>query len=116
MPNLDGWEVCKEIRRFSDIPVIMLTAISDKSDLVKGLDNGADDYITKPFDEGELTARLNAILRRYQKEKEDSGNTVCGDFMLNRDSYSLHYKNKNAQLTLKEFTLSRLRLLSLKER
>lgn len=103
MPDLDGWEVCREIRKFSDVPVIMLTARSDKRDLVKGLDNGADDYIIKPFDEGELTARVNAILRRYQKEDETSGNAVNGDFILNRESYSLHYKTKHVQLTLKEF-------------
>lgn len=103
MPNMDGWEVCREIRKFSDVPVIMLTARTDKRDLVKGLDNGADDYITKPFDEGELTARVNALLRRYNQEEEKSENAVYGDFILNRESYSLHYKNKQAQLTLKEF-------------
>lgn len=103
MPNMDGWEVCREIRKLSDVPVIMLTARTDKRDLVKGLDNGADDYITKPFDEGELTARVNAILRRYHQEEEKSENAVYGDFILNRESYSLHYKNRKAQLTLKEF-------------
>lgn len=103
MPDLDGWGVCREIREFSDVPVIMLTARTDKRDLVRGLDNGADDYITKPFDEGELTARVNAILRRYQQEEENTKNTVYGDFVLNRDSYSLHYKDKSVQLTLKEF-------------
>jgi len=103
MPDMDGWEVCRQIRAFSDVPVIMLTARSDKADLVKGLDNGADDYITKPFDEGELTARVNALLRRYPEEETSSGNTVFGDFVLNRDSYSLHYKKADVQLTLKEF-------------
>jgi DNA-binding response OmpR family regulator len=103
MPNLDGWEVCREIRRFSDVPVIMLTARSDKSDLVKGLDTGADDYITKPFDENELTARVNAVLRRYHQNEERFESAVNGNFILNKESYSLHYKNKHAQLTLKEF-------------
>ncbi|ARF16835.1 response regulator transcription factor [Sporosarcina ureae] len=103
MPDMDGWEVCRKIRRFSDVPVIMLTARSDKSDLVKGLDNGADDYITKPFDEGELTARVNAVLRRYSTEEKDGQHTVYGDFVLNRDSYALQHKNKDVQLTLKEF-------------
>lgn len=103
MPDMDGWEVCREIRGFSDVPVIMLTARADKADLVKGLDNGADDYITKPFDEGELTARVNALLRRYPADETNSGNTVYGDFVLNKDSYSLHYKNRDVQLTLKEF-------------
>lgn len=103
MPDMDGWEVCRKIRTFSDVPVIMLTARSDKRDLVKGLDNGADDYITKPFDEGELTARVNALLRRYPGDEINFENKVYGDFILNRASYSLHYKNIEVQLTLKEF-------------
>ncbi len=103
MPKLDGWEVCREIRRFSDVPVIMLTARVDKKDLVKGLDYGADDYITKPFDERELTARIKAILRRSDQQKKKSRIAVSDDFSLNRESYSLHYKNRQSQLTLKEF-------------
>ncbi|MDV6378672.1 response regulator transcription factor [Sporosarcina sp. GW1-11] len=105
MPNKDGWEVCREIREFSNVPVIMLTARTDKRDLVKGLESGADDYITKPFDERELIARVNAVLRRYQNMGEHSENTIYGDFILNRDSYSLHYKEKSVQLTLKEFSI-----------
>lgn len=103
MPDMDGWEVCKKIRELSTIPVIMLTARTDKADVVKGLECGADDYITKPFDERELVARVNALLRRTTSEIAKNSNTVYGDFMLNRDSYSLHYKKMEAQLTLKEF-------------
>ncbi|MFC5587291.1 response regulator transcription factor [Sporosarcina soli] len=103
MPDLDGWQVCKKIREFSTIPVIMLTARSDKSDLVKGLEFGADDYITKPFDERELVARVNALLRRTADDEADPSNVIYGDFLLNRDSYSLHYQNVEVQLTLKEF-------------
>lgn len=103
MPDIDGWEVCRRIREFSDVPIIMLTARTDKKDLVKGLDTGADDYITKPFDEDELTARVKALLRRFPEEVTDSGKTVFGDFILNRDSYSLHHKASSVQLTLKEF-------------
>jgi DNA-binding response OmpR family regulator len=104
MPDMNGWEVCRKIRELSAIPVIMLTARSDKSDLVKGLEFGADDYITKPFDERELVARVNALLRRTKNEEADNSNTVVyGDFVLNRDSYSLHHKNVEVQLTLKEF-------------
>ncbi|MCM3711071.1 MULTISPECIES: response regulator transcription factor [Sporosarcina] len=103
MPDLDGWEVCKNIRELSTIPVIMLTARTDKADIVKGLEYGADDYITKPFDERELVARVNALLRRTSSENVENSNTVYGDFMLNRDSYSLHYNNLEVQLTLKEF-------------
>ena len=77
MPNLDGWEVCEAIREFSNVPVIMLTARSDKKDLIKGLNKGADDYITKPFDEGELIARVQAVLRRYHSENSTE-NIVYG--------------------------------------
>lgn len=103
MPDMDGWEVCKKIRELSTIPVIMLTARTDKADIVKGLEFGADDYITKPFDERELVARVNALLRRTSSEISENSNTVYGDFILDRDSYSLHYKNSEVQLTLKEF-------------
>lgn len=103
MPDMDGWEVCKKIRELSTIPVIMLTARTDKADIVKGLEFGADDYITKPFDERELVARVNALLRRTSSEIVENSNTVYGDFLLNRDSYSLHFKNMEVQLTLKEF-------------
>lgn len=103
MPDMDGWEVCKKIRELSGVPVIMLTARVDKADLVKGLEFGADDYITKPFDERELVARVNALLRRTSNDEVDSSNTMYGDFILNRDSYSLQHKNVEVQLTLKEF-------------
>ncbi|MFC5591660.1 response regulator transcription factor [Sporosarcina soli] len=103
MPDMDGWEVCKKIRELSAVPVIMLTARSDKADLVKGLDFGADDYITKPFDESELLARVNALLRRTANDEANNGNVLHGDFILNRDSYSLHFKDVEVQLTLKEF-------------
>ena len=64
MPEMNGWEVCKKIREYSDIPIIMVTAREQKEDIVKGLKLGADDYITKPFDEEELVARIDALLRR----------------------------------------------------
>ncbi|WOV86505.1 response regulator transcription factor [Sporosarcina oncorhynchi] len=103
MPDLDGWAVCKKIRELSTVPVIMLTARTDKEDIVKGLEFGADDYITKPFDERELVARVNALLRRTSNDDEENSHTVHGDFILNRDAYSLQYKNAEVQLTLKEF-------------
>lgn len=102
MPEMDGWEVCEKIRAFSDVPVIMLTARSDKQDLVKGLDCGADDYITKPFDERELLARVNALLRRMPERKK-AKIVVEGDFKLNKEAYSLQYQAAKVPLTLKEF-------------
>ena len=103
MPEIDGWEVCRKIREFSDVPVIMLTARSDKLDLVKGLDIGADDYITKPFDEGELVVRVKAQLRRLPKEESDAETIIFGHFKLDKETYSLKFNDLKVQLTLKEF-------------
>ncbi|MEK4387722.1 response regulator transcription factor [Solibacillus sp. FSL W7-1464] len=104
MPEMDGWEVCKKIREFSQVPIIMLTARSDKLNLVKGLNIGADDYLTKPFDERELIARVNAILRRVPEVDESNGeNVVYNEFYLDTEKYSLYYENSKAQLTSKEF-------------
>ncbi|PEA55522.1 DNA-binding response regulator [Bacillus pseudomycoides] len=68
MPNMDGWEACFQIRQISNVPIIMLTARNQNYDMVKGLTLGADDYITKPFDEQVLIARIEAVLRRTKKE------------------------------------------------
>ncbi|TSI04732.1 response regulator transcription factor [Lysinibacillus sp. BW-2-10] len=104
MPEMDGWEVCKEIREFSKVPIIMLTARSDKLDLVKGLNIGADDYISKPFDERELVARVKAILRRFSEGEKDNNVTIShNEFLLNTETYSLQYQDLIVHLTLKEF-------------
>lgn len=102
MPGMDGWQVCEKIRSFSEVPIIMLTARSDKTDLVKGLENGADDYITKPFDERELVARVQAMLRRTGSRGDEHG-MEQGEFYLNHDTYSLHFGKLKVQLTLKEY-------------
>ncbi|QCR32547.1 response regulator transcription factor [Lysinibacillus sp. SGAir0095] len=102
MPQMDGWDVCKAIREFSNVPIIMLTARTDKTDLVKGLNHGADDYITKPFDDRELIARVNALLRRTTKD-EKTKNITNNGFVLDIERYSLQYFEKKVQLTLKEF-------------
>jgi len=101
MPEMDGWEVCEAIREFSNVPIIMLTARSDKAYLVKGFNTGADDYISKPFDERELVVRVHALLRRYSEHEEN--NISFNDFILDKESYSLHYQDLSVQLTLKEF-------------
>ena len=69
MPVLDGWQVCREIRKTSDVPIIMLTAKSETFDKVLGLELGADDYVTKPFDSKEVVARIKAVLRRTGEKK-----------------------------------------------
>lgn len=103
MPDMDGWETCIRIREISDVPIIMLTARTDKSDIVKGLSMGADDYITKPFDSGELLARIEAIFRRTNIQ-EDTKISFNG-LTWNPDSYSLNYHDKTIQITPKEFSL-----------
>ncbi|MGG0719929.1 response regulator transcription factor [Robertmurraya massiliosenegalensis] len=105
MPEMDGWETCEEIRKYWDIPIIMLTAMSDKSDIVKGLKGGADDYISKPFDEEELTARIEAVLRRH---KSLSSKVTFKGLVLDNDSYRLQYNGKDIPLTPKEFAMMSL--------
>jgi DNA-binding response OmpR family regulator len=101
MPHLDGWETCKKIREFSDVPIIMLTAREDKMDVVKGLRIGADDYVTKPFDEEELAARIEAVMRRVQKESRVEEDGLVWDEM----THEVTYKSKKLSITPKEFAL-----------
>lgn len=103
MPEMDGWETCKKIREYSDVPIIMLTARTNKSDVIKGLSTGADDYITKPFDSGELLARIEAVFRRTKLLENTT--IIFNDLTWNPDSYSLSYKDKSIQVTPKEFAL-----------
>lgn len=103
MPDMDGWETCSKIREFSDVPIIMLTARTDKADIIKGLGTGADDYITKPFDSGELLARIEAVFRRT-KQPEDTTIHFNG-LVWNPDSYSLSYEDSPIPVTPKEFSL-----------
>ena len=72
MPHMNGLQVCKRIRELSDVPVIMLTALGDENDRIRGLDTGADDYVVKPFSPGELSARVRAILRRVRTSDDES--------------------------------------------
>ncbi|WP_394239374.1 response regulator transcription factor [Niallia oryzisoli] len=105
MPDMDGLEACREIRKYWDIPIIMLTAMSEKSDIVKGLNTGADDYISKPFDEDELLARMDAVLRRRTK---NNGILAFQGLVLNQDSFQLHYNQQEISLTPKEFGMMSL--------
>jgi DNA-binding response OmpR family regulator len=105
MPEMDGWEACREIRRHWDTPIIMLTARSEKHDIVQGLNIGADDYVTKPFDEAELVARIEAVLRRNSGK---STILIFNGLSLNMDSYELQYHGTAIPLTPKEFSLLNL--------
>ena len=91
MPEMSGLEACQEIRKKWDIPIIMLTALSEKTDIVRGLNIGADDYISKPFDEEELVARIEAVIRRGNKQSK--GISFNG-LTLNLDSHQLFYQEK----------------------
>ncbi len=101
MPEMDGFELCEKIRTFSDIPIIMVTARDQQEDIVKGLKLGADDYITKPFNEAELLARIEALLRRQTPKTEIKINDLVWD----KDEFKLTFKNKPIHLTPKEFIM-----------
>lgn len=105
MPEMDGWTLCEEIRKNWDIPIIMLTARTDKTDIVKGLGMGADDYISKPFDEDELLARIESVLRRY---KSTNQLLTFKGLVLNLDSFDLYYEKTPIPLTPKEFSMMEL--------
>lgn len=101
MPEMDGWEMCREIRKFSDVPIIMLTAREQKEDIIKGLKLGADDYVTKPFNEEELLARMEALLRRRV-----SKNSIEVDGLLwDEERFELIYNGHSIRLTPKEFLM-----------
>jgi len=113
LPKMSGFEVCQAIREFSDMPIIMLTAKGDDMDKILGLEYGADDYITKPFNILEVKARIKAILRRSQKAEpvEKAGEVlISGDLRLDCDSRQLYILDKAVNLTAKEFDLLELLL------
>lgn len=104
LPEMDGYDVCKEIRKTSDVPVIMLTAKGETFDKVLGLELGADDYIVKPFDTKELTARVKAVLRRSNPKREDKNKNKLEftNLVIDMDNYSVSYKGKIIDLPPKE--------------
>ncbi|MCD7708698.1 MAG: response regulator transcription factor [Clostridiales bacterium] len=112
LPKMDGFEVCQAIREFSSMPIVMLTAKGDDMDKILGLEYGADDYITKPFNILEVKARIKAIMRRTQppkgKKAEDASTIEKGDLRLECDSHRLFLLGKEVNLTLKEFDLLEL--------
>lgn len=111
LPKMDGFEVCRAIREFSDMPIIMLTAKGDDMDKILGLDYGADDYITKPFNILEVKARIKAIMRRTngsQKVIKQENVIEKGDLKLELDSRRLFILGREVNLTTKEFDLLEL--------
>ncbi|MCH5333390.1 MAG: response regulator transcription factor [Agathobacter sp.] len=111
LPKMDGFEVCQAIREFSNMPIVMLTAKGDDMDKILGLEYGADDYITKPFNILEVKARIKAIMRRTGGPKEKSSHAMMiekQDLRLDCDSRRLFVKNREVNLTAKEFDLLEL--------
>jgi len=105
LPGKDGWDVCREIRKMSDIPIIMLTAKGETFDKVLGLELGADDYVVKPFDPKELIARVKAVLRRYNQESDNSNIIVYPNLIIDKDTMIVKYHKKELELPPKEFEL-----------
>ncbi|GAA0594143.1 response regulator transcription factor [Virgibacillus siamensis] len=103
MPNIDGYELCAEIRQTYDIPVIMLTAKGELTDKEKGYTAGTDDYVVKPFEPKEVLFRIKALLRRFQLASE--AEIKLGKTVINRKSYEIHSNGKLIILPLKEFEL-----------
>jgi DNA-binding response OmpR family regulator len=108
MPQLDGWEVCRQIRREGDTPIIMLTARSDDVDKIVGLELGADDYLTKPFNPRELVARVKAVLRRgaAQQSAGQTGQPLqLGNTTIDEARHEVTVAGKRVELRAKEFEL-----------
>lgn len=106
LPDMDGFKVCEEARRFSDVPIIMLTARDAEVERVRGLEMGADDYITKPFSHLELLARSRAVLRRYQNQPPAVGETYeAGNFQMDYGTRRVTVGGKQVRLTPIEYGL-----------
>lgn len=105
LPELDGLEVCRIIRRQSNVPIIMLTARDEETDKIVGLELGADDYVTKPFSPRELAARVSAVLRRYREGLKHGEQIIAGDLSLDPGKYEAIYLGKPLSLTAAEFKL-----------
>ena len=109
LPKMDGWQVCREIRKVSNAPIIMLTAKGETFDKVLGLELGADDYMIKPFDSKELVARVRAVLRRFQvKQPVVSSNEKCvnyPDLTINLTNYAVTYMGHQVDMPPKELEL-----------
>lgn len=111
LPKMTGFEVCQQIREFSNVPIVMLTAKGDDMDKILGLEYGADDYITKPFNILEVKARIKAIMRRTNRKSEDKEPPKVvekGDMRLDCDGRRVYIKGREINLTAKEFEVLEL--------
>ncbi len=108
IPGINGLELCKKIKSYYDVPIIMVTAKSEDVDAILGLEFGADDYIRKPFSPRELVARVKVVLRRKISEKENSGNLTIGNIHINKTAHKVTINGKDVDLTLIEYKLIKL--------
>jgi len=110
LPYINGFELCKEIRKSSNVPILMVTARTDLKDTIKGLELGADDYVTKPFEFEELLARIKSLLRRSSFKDDETYDTQIlslnnGTLVINLDNRSITFDSQFIELTSKEFQL-----------
>ena len=103
MPNMDGWELCRELRAAYDLPILMLTAKGETSQKLKGFQMGTDDYLVKPFEPLELVARVHALLKRYRIAASQT--IRIGELRMDRKSFEVKVNDENLTLPLKEFEL-----------
>ncbi|MGE7272090.1 response regulator transcription factor [Brevibacillus panacihumi] len=103
MPNMDGWELCRELRKMYDIPLLMLTAKGETSQKIKGFELGTDDYLVKPFEPAELVVRVKALLKRYRIAA--SHIVQVGSLQINRQTFEITKDDKLLTIPLKEFEL-----------
>ena len=105
LPGMDGWQVCREVRKISNIPIIMHTAKDETFDKVLGLELGADDYIVKPFDMKELVARIKAVIRRFQVAEAPEKELVFPGLTINISQYTVTYMGKPLEMPPREIEL-----------
>lgn len=103
MPRMDGLELCREVRSFSNMPILMLTVLGETTQKVKGFETGADDYLTKPFEPMELIVRVKALLKRYHISESHLIN--IGNIVIDKSLFAVKTKSKDITLPLKEFEL-----------
>ena len=108
LPKFNGYEVCQQVREFSDVPIIMVTAKDDDMDKILGLEYGADDYITKPFNILEVKARIKAIMRRSSKKEEEPSAATYGGLTIDCSSRRVYVEGTEVSLTAKEFDVLEL--------
>lgn len=103
MPNMDGWELCRELREHYDLPLLMLTAKGETAQKIKGFELGTDDYLVKPFEPLELVVRVKSLLKRYRIALSQT--VQIGELLLNRKTHELFFRGDSLTLPLKEFQL-----------